>query len=344
MSKHRIIIWIFFAAFCSGSQVFAQYRSEKDASIPLEHFYIERQKAGILRLLLSKVNVSLSTGYGRSFLKHELTGFGIIQQSDSVPMIFNSGNVSARYSNWFNDVSAGGGASQPGSFLVNSDSASIGFKSKAFSIPLKGTLHVEIDRYRIGAGYSYEFMHIGSFRPISYGDDINSFSPQTNNFFMKKYFGMIGASVYRYYEYVLSVDANIGGYKLGNDFDNGLIRRGAYYNFGVKLEREMSEYFKVFVRPSYEIKKYKLSIPETSQAVTHRFNALYINVGATYRLPELRRCFLRDCHAQINHAHGNREYRSRRHPIWKKQNPHYGENYPTLIKYKGKNKRKLNPY
>ena len=47
---------------------------------------------------------------------------------------------------------------------------------------------------------------------------------------------------------------------------------------------------------------------------------------------------------QINHAHGNREYRSRMHPIWKKQNPHYGENYPNLIKYKGKNKYKLNPY
>jgi hypothetical protein len=46
----------------------------------------------------------------------------------------------------------------------------------------------------------------------------------------------------------------------------------------------------------------------------------------------------------MNHAHGNREYRSRVHPFYKKQNPNYGENYPRLIKYKGKNKRKLNPY
>lgn len=322
----------------------AQYKSERDASIPLDHFYIERHKSGIFRLLLSKLNVSLSTGYGRTFFKHDLDGFGILQQPDSVPMIFNSANATARYSNWFNRVTAGSSSTAPGSFLVNSDTAAIGFKSGAFSIPLKGTIHVEFNRYRIGGGYSYEFTHIGDFKPINYANNIGTFSPEANNFFLKKYFGMIGVSVYRYYEYVLVIDANIGGYKMGKDFDQSLMKRGMYYNVGVKVERELSEYFKVFVRPSFEFKKYRLSIPETSQSLTHRFNAFYINIGATYRLPDIRRCFLRDCHAQINHAHGNREYRSRRHPIWKKQNPHYGENYPTLIKYKGRNKKKLNPY
>jgi hypothetical protein len=73
-------------------------------------------------------------------------------------------------------------------------------------------------------------------------------------------------------------------------------------------------------------------------------NAGYLQVGLSYSIPELPRCYLKDCKIQINHAHGNKEYRSRRHPIYKKQNPGYGENHPTLIKYKGKNKRKLNPY
>ncbi len=105
----------------------------------------------------------------------------------------------------------------------------------------------------------------------------------------------------------------------------------------------MSEYLRLFVRPSFELKSYKLNVAE-SIPITHKFNAFYINVGATYRLPELRRCPVKTCKGQINHAHGNREYRSRIHPIYKKQNPHYGENYPTLLKYKGKNKKKLNPY
>ena len=320
----------------------AQYKSEKDATIPLEHFYIERQGAG-LRKLLSKLDFGLSTGYGRTTFRHELENFGIIQQPDSLPVIF-AANAGPQYYNVINRVTNNPWGTVPGSFSVFGDTAKIGFKSKALSIPLKATVHVEFDRYRIGGGYSYDFVHVGQFKPLAYEDKISSFSSPVNNFFMRKYFVMLGGMVYRYYEYALVVDANVGGYKLGNKFDNSVIQKGIYFNLGVTAEREMSEYFRLFVRPSYEFKHYNLTPPEGSNTVHHRLNAWYINVGFTYRFPELRRCFLKECHAQINHAHGNKEYRSRRHPIWKKQNPHYGENYPTLIKYKGKNKNKLNPY
>lgn len=328
-------------AVVAPSCVMAQYKTEKEATIPLENFYIERQKSS-LRALLSKLHFGLSTGYGRPTLRHNLDGFGIIQQPDSVPMIFTSTGTN-RYSNWVNGVRTSTGPTQAGSVVIG-DTAELGFRAKAFSIPVKATVHVEFDRYRIGGGYSMEFTHIGNFNPLTYGDRINSFKPAANNFFLKKYFVMVGGMVYRYYEYALVIDANIGGYKLGKQFDNSVISRGIYFNLGATAEREMSEYFRLFVRPSYEFKNYKLSLPEGSSAIQHRFNAWYVNVGVTYRIPELRRCFLKDCHAQINHAHGNKEYRSRRHPVWKKQNPHYGENYPTLIKYKGKNKKKLSPY
>jgi hypothetical protein len=320
----------------------AQYKSEKEATIPLEHFYIERQGAG-LRKLLSKLHFGLSTGYGSTTFLHKLDSFGIIQQPDSLPVIFTA-NGGPRYSNVINRVTNNPWGVQPGSFSVFGDTAKIGFKSKAFSIPLKATLHIEFNRYRIGGGYSYEFVHLGNFKPLTYENEISSFRSPVNNFFMRKYFAMLGGMVYRYYEYALVVDANIGGYKLGKKFDNSVIQKGIYFNLGVTAEREMSEYLRLFVRPSYEFKNYKITPPEGSNAITHRLNAWYVNIGLTYRLPELRRCFLKGCHAQINHAHGNKEYRSRRHPLWKKQNPHYGENYPTLIKYKGKNKNKLSPY
>jgi len=310
----------------------------------LEYFYIKRQGNGIFRKILSKVTFGLSTGYGSTTFKHELDGFGIIQNPDSAPKLFQSASLTSGYSNWFNRVTTSGNTIQAGAFLVNADTATIGFKSKAFNIPIKATLHVEFDKYRIGGGYSYEYTIMGDFKPIRYGDRINTFSPDFSSFFLKKYFGMIGGTVYRYNEYLLVVDANVGGYSLGKNFDKSAIKKGVYLNLGVAVEREMSEYFRVFVRPSYEIKSYKLNIPETNQSITHKFNAFYINFGATYRFPELRRCFLKTCKAQMNHAHGNKEYRSRVHPIHKKQNPHYGENHPNLIKYKGKNKKKLNPY
>lgn len=328
---------------CLPEKVFAQYEKESDASVPLDYFYIERKGNG-LRKILSKITFGLSTGYGSTTFKHEVDGFGIIQNPDSVPKLFQPASITSGYSNWFNRVTPSGNTVQPGAFQVNSDTTTIGFKSKSFNIPIKATLHVEFDKYRIGGGYSIEYTSMGKFSPTRYGDQISSFSPDFSSFFLQKYFGMIGGTVYRYYEYLLVVDANVGGYSLGSNFDKSVIKKGVFLNLGVAVERELSEYFRVFVRPSYEIKSYKLGLPETNQSITHKFNAFYINVGATYRFPELRRCFLKTCKAQMNHAHGNREYRSRVHPIYKKQNPHYGENHPNLVKYKGKNKKKLNPY
>jgi hypothetical protein len=324
-------------------EVRAQYKKESDASIPLEHFYIERQKASPFRYLLSKLTFGLSTGYGYTNFNHKLAGFDIRQRQGKVPEIMTSGNTASPYANWVNDIAIDS-TTAPTNFTVSSDTANLGFKSSTFTIPLKATVHIEFDRFRIGGGYSYDFTHIGKFKPISYADKIDAFRLDKQSFFMKHYFAMVGAKVYRYYEYMLVIDANIGGYKLGKQFNTAVIQKGFYFNIGATVEREMSEYFRLFVRPSYEIKGYKLALPESGGVIPHRLNTFFVNFGATYRLPELRRCFLKDCHAQINHAHGNREYRSRRHPIYKKQNPHYGENFPTLIKYKGRNKRKLNPY
>ncbi len=310
----------------------------------MDHFYVDRQGPGFLRVILSKVTFGLSTGYGRTYYSHKLDGFGVFQKPDSIPKIFTSGDVTAGYSNWFNKSESATNTQDASTFLVNSDTTALRFKAKGFNIPLKATLHVEFDRYRIGGGYSIEYAHVGDFSATNYGDEINSWTPEANNYFLQKYFGSIGATVYRYYEYSLVMDMNIGGYSMGKKFDKSMIKRGVYFNLGATVERDMSEYFRLFVRPSFEIKGYKLSMPEANQTINHKFNAFYINVGATYRIPELRRCYNKDCKVQINHSHGNKNYRSRVHPIYKKQDPHYGENHPKLIKYKGKNKKKLNPY
>lgn len=323
----------------------AQYDKEKDASIPLENFYVKKRGPGILRLLLSKVHWGLSTGYAPTTFKHTLEGFSLYQETPtSAPVLFRTATPTIGYANWFNRSVAEPLTLNPG-FVVNSDTEEIGYESKSFHIPLKLTAHVEfLQRYRAGLGYSFEFTRVGDFEPISFGDDLNNLDPGLSSFFLKKYFVVLGASVYRYYEYLLTVDVNVGGYGLGSNFDKSIIKRGVFFNLGATVERDMSEYFKVFVRPSYEIRSFTLTPPDAGVGIKHKFNAFYVNVGVSYRLPELRRCYNKDCRAQINHTHGDRQYRSRVHPIYKKQNPHYGENYPNLLKYKGKNKRKLNPY
>ena len=316
-------------------------QDEGKTAIPLDHFYVERKSGGGFRKILSKITFGASTGYGNTFFSHKLDGFGVYQAPGASPQIF-SGSTAARYSNWVNDVIIDNSAPLGSAFVANPGTADLGFKGNALNIPLQVFLYYGFkDRYRIGGGYSYELMSIGSMYPTALSDKIGDFQPANSTGFVRKYYGMVGYTFYRRDEYLFTGDLQVGSWKPNGNF-NASVTGGTYFNLGVTIERDLSEYFKLFARPSFEFKSY--SLPTPSKPIDHSVNAFYINVGVTYRIPELRRCFLKDCHAQINHAHGNREYRSRRHAIYKKQNPGYGENDKTLIKYKGKNKKKLSPY
>lgn len=314
--------------------------------IPLDHFYVKRERSTI-RQFLTRFRAGLSTGYGRTFFKHELNGFGIYQPATGAPSIFvisSPATITTRYANWTSNLTPDTAPTAVSPFVVASDTASIGFKGSGFNVPLKATLHYEFKRYRIGVGYSYEYMNIGTFNPLSYGDRIRSYELPKAGGMIRRFFGTAGVSFYRINEFLFTADLEIGDFKPKSVINSALITKGLYYNFGVTIERDFSEYFRVFARPSFEFKNYSFGVPENGRAIKHNMNAFYLNLGVSYRLPELRKCFLKDCKAQINHAHGNREYRSRVHPIYKKQNPGYGENHKQLIKYRGKNKRKLNPY
>jgi hypothetical protein len=318
-------------------------KDEDKPQFPLDNFYAERKPWA--RSFFKDFHISLSTGYGNTFFRHTLSGFGVAQPAGYDTRIFST-STGARYTNWVNTVVADTLSSGPDSYVISSDTARLGFKGLGFNIPLKATLHYEfLGRYRIGGGYSYELMIIGPMHPTTFQDQLTGFQPTSNAGFMKKYFGMAGYSFYRVGSYLFTGDVNVGGFKPGNNFVAGLIRKGVYANAGVTIEKEFSENLQVFARPSFEIKNYTLSVPGSNGgAIVHYINAFYINLGVTWSLPALPKCYNKDCQAQLNHAHGDREYRSRMHKFYKKQNPMYGENYPKLIRYKGKNKKKLNPY
>jgi hypothetical protein len=342
--KRFILIYLLLSALLMGAETRAQDR-DKTPDIPLDRYYVDRDKIGLFRRILTKLHWSVGLGYGTSYFKHDLDGFLICNPLGSQPQIFQ-GTVppSVRYTNWVNQTATDNSAFDGTAFLVNSDTTSLGFKGKAWNVPLKLSVHYEFkQRYRVGAGYSFEYMNLGEFKPISYEDQIGTLNPGTAGGLMQKYYLLLGASFYRYDKYLFTGDAHIGGFKPGGNF-NGVVKKSVVVNLGVTIEREMSEYFRLYVRPAYEFKNYSLGLPEVSGSLKHRMNAAYLTFGFIYRVPELPRCVFKSCSAQVNHAHGNKEYRSRMHPIWKKQDPGYGENYPTLLKYKKKNRRKLNPY
>jgi hypothetical protein len=320
-------------------------QDDEKPTFPLETIYAKRKPWGT-RKLLKNFRFSLSTGYGHTFVSHKLDGYGIIQSKNASPQIFLSSPPGSHYANWVNRaVQDSAGTVPVDAFRVSSDSAKLGFKGGAWNIPLNASIHYEfLERYRLGGGFSYEYMNLGPMHPITFKDKISKFQATPKGGFMKKYYVMLGISFYRIDKILFTGDAQIGVYKPGKQYDLSQITKGLYTNIGVTAEHEFSEYLKAFVRPSFEFKNYTLTLPNSPKSIPHYLNAFYVNIGLTYSLPDLPRCFHSECHSQMNHVHGDREYRSRMHRIWKKQNPLYGENSPKLLRYKGKNKRKMNPY
>ena len=235
--------------------------SQKDDEVtfPLDNFYAKRVKSPF-RTILKNFVFSGSVGYGNTFFSHKLEGFGISQVDGIQPTIFPADNINYRYSNWVNKVDVALLAG-PDSFIVSSDTTKLGFKGNGLNLPLKLTVHYEfLEKYRLGGGYSYEIMSIGDLHAISYKDRINNLRPSSPSGFMKKYFVLLGVSFYRWNDILFTADANVGGYKPGNNFSKALIKKGIFANVGVTVEKDFSEYLKVFMRPSFELKNYTLSL------------------------------------------------------------------------------------
>jgi hypothetical protein len=324
-------------------------QAQDQPAIPLEKFYVDRKKRPI-RAILKPIKFSFSTGVGSTYFNHKLDNMGIYQSATQGPYVFAFTSTpppdpTAGHSEWIDtNTPITPITVNPGDFLVTSDTARIGFRSKSFTIPVKLSIHYEFKQFRIGIGHAKDFIFIKPFEPIAYGNKIRNVEIATGSISTNKWFLLAGYSFYRIDKFVFTGDLQGGLNKFGKKFDRNFVKASPFLNMGVTVEREMSEYLRFFVRPSYEFKSYTLSLPESNTTIKHHANALNWAVGVTYSIPDLPKCRIKKCNIQINHAHGDREYRSRMHPLWKKQNPGYGENDPKLIKYKWRNRKKINPY
>lgn len=331
-----ILIMMFLSGFYESQAQFGDPfgRSESDV------------KRNPIRKILNYISISGSSGYGATLYSHKVEGFYLLQREDGGSYLVNNYQVgvpNAGYDDWvtgtrrINDI-----RSQPGDFVVDSDTSVIGYQGFGRSIPLNVSLHVNISRFRIGGGAAIEFHTIGKLDPISYKGELQPISPSNNHHMFVRYFGMIGYKVHDYWDYSFVPEIQVGKVKYGNKFENENIDKKLFFNLGMSIEKNLSEYFRILFRPSIEFKSYNLMFPESAQTILHKQPALFVTAGISLNYPEVPRCKIKSCQTQLKHVHFGKEYRGQ--PITKKQNPKYGENHPDLIKYKGKNKRIRSPF
>ena len=300
-----------------------------------------------LRAFLNKFSVNVSSGYGRTFYRHTLTNNNYVRTADG-SFIYPNGEqgTSPAYSNWFNRAvpTALTLPSNPDSLtLVTSDSSAINMRGGGYNIPINLSIYYNLFRVRIGGGISADFHTVNPPQP----EDFRSFFSEPASFRTTqiRYYGLLGYSVYEYYDYALGVDVRAGMIRMGSGFDRGQTETSPFFNVGVTLEKVFSEYFRVYLRPSYEFKNYNLLLPEgPTTAIDHRNSSGFLTLGVSINYPDLPRSPIKADKTQMKHyvtdpkTGEKREVRGQ--PFWRKQDPKIGELYPELTKNKRKRQAK----
>ncbi len=298
------------------------------------------------RMFLSKFSFNASLGYGDSFYKHDLSDVAIVR-SDGELLLSSEQNPSVggtfnAYRYWINDPQASSQQFSIDGQYVSSDSTSYRMIGRGANIPLTVSMHFTfLEKIRVGGGATFELHNIRRMGLKGANDTLGIYQSNYKFALLKRYFGYAGYKFWNYKGWDYVGELKIGAQKLGGKYENALVEKSIFWDLGVSLERGLSEYFRVTVKPSVEFRNYTVAFPGLEPGLKHRLITPYVNVGVSYNFAPLKRCPIKNCHTQVNHVHQGKEYRSRRHPFYKKQNPNYGENYKQLQIYKSRNRGKL---
>lgn len=305
-------------------------------------------------VFLNKFSITATTGIGITSYSHQLSGVYFYQDAQN-QFIFsndmeNLGSTFSGYTDWLNDPQLGFETSLENpfdlpfdylsnpvynpalgdqTFLVDTDTTDFGFKGGSRGIPITLSIHYNFDKFRVGAGYSYEFHFLRRLEPTNYVGQVRNYEPNITRTRYSRLFGMVGYKFYSFWSYDFVAELQVGRITAGKQFNNGAISRGLYTNLGVSIENNWSEYFRIIIRPSVDFKSYTISLPDGA-SVRHKYPTFFIQAGISINIPDIPRSPMKSDHVQLKHIYRDpvtgRTMEVRGQPIWKRQNPKVGEN------------------
>lgn len=326
-----------------------------------------------LRAFLNQFSVNFMSGYGRTSYSHDLSGVYFVQDQNSQLIVSNATNPLPEritgYNNWFNAAVLGDSILNRNIFdvpfaplnnpvnnpsllgqdvLLDTDSVNLGFKSKGRSIPVHLSLYYTfMEKFRVGGGLMWERQRFSTFEPSAFSGRIRNFDPGIEKTSYFRYFFLLGYKFYDFWDYSFAAELNIGKASFGKQFVG--VQSGLYTSFNLSIEKNLSEYFRVVLKPTLDFKNYSLNLgDEQSTTIDHRNRTFFIQIGISITYPEIPRSPVKSDKVQLKHVimhpTTGKRMEVRGQPIWKKQNPKVGENHRKPWRHKWFNKKKINPY
>ncbi|WP_225444094.1 hypothetical protein [Echinicola arenosa] len=280
------------------------------------------------RGIISKISLELSTGYGQHFNTMDFQSS--TPASYPIVPINSESNTS--------DIGTGD---------------LIPFDSKSSAIPLNAGVRIDMfGILSIGGGYGREF---GSMSALT--SDQFQFNFTNDKYVFDKLYGTVGLVLFdaqrrrailnwKYKKYSAQntymqaekkirmrqdypwrfiLEGEYGSISIQESYDNSLSATEPYFGLGLRIERDFSEYTKVFLKPSAEFRKFNYHISALEEMQTIEQNLYSVNLGVAVRLPGTKRCKFPGCGVKMRHLHNGIEYRGS--SIWNMQNRKVGQWY-----------------
>jgi hypothetical protein len=311
-------------------------------------------KPRYIRTVLNMFSLGASSGYGQTNFKQDLSAYAIWSENGQLYLIDRSegmpGEVVRGVSNWLtnpivndplilnsrydvplfplinpvdNPILRNTGV------LVTDDEDRIIFSDRAGSVPLTVYLNFDYQRiFRIGVGATFEWQSSAVLKPRNHAALLPNYMPDYNSVLNRYYFINAGYKYHDWWDYSFVADLRIGRFRMGNAFNQEILAHSTYVNIGLPVERNLSEYFRLVVRPSVDVKRINTIMPENFGVLGTSLVSFNLGIGVEVNYPKYPPCIIDACRTQKEHTHFSKKYRGQ--PIYKKQNPMVGEDYKRL--------------
>lgn len=230
----------------------------------------------------------------------------------------------------------------------------LNFTGNAFAFPLNGGFRINLfNTLTLGGGYGREYGR----SPLLQGGDYE-FSFQQPRYTFDKFYGSVGLVLYdankrikflnwKYRKYASQnyymqsqkrqrirqdypwrfiVEGQIGNMIIRESFDPSLtLGNEPFYNAALRVERDFSEYARMFVKLGFEQRNFLLAAQNQIEFQKLQQNLVFGQVGMSLSFPGTKRCKVEGCGVVMKHLHNGVEYRGS--SIFRPQNRKVGQWY-----------------
>jgi len=312
----------------------------------------EEQRAAMispLRKFLNQFNLSLEKGYGFFSYQNAITGAAAVRNPSGNDLYLVPGNVSpgagpvSVYRNWLTDLRQTEIARvDDDAEIVSGDASNLVYRNSGRLNPLTLRLSFSLRKVdkqhlkrsgerimtddellRVGVGIStgkIKFKNDASTQDVS--GRLGDYRLPLTKISTTKMFGSISVNTYQYGELSLLADVSAGVWKTrSQDVNQDFATYDPFINIGLIFEKRVSKYFKVYIRPSFELRTYTMA--DDAISVPHKFSIFTIDIGALIKYPVYPRNKYKAHRVQMEHVFNGKIYRGR--SIFQRQNPRIGQ-------------------